>query len=143
MPVERTVEPDVIFDVVFEDGLLFFEISNRSSLPATRVVTIFRQPVLAPDGVTEVSSLQVFKKTEFLAPGKVIRVFVDSVSSYFARRQPNFVHVALTWTSGRKTLSTDISHDIRIYRDLPYVIGRGDAARRGVSAPDQLNRPRR
>ncbi|MCP3974555.1 MAG: hypothetical protein GY720_08695 [bacterium] len=143
MPVERTSEPEVIFDVIFEDGLLFFEISNRSSLPATRVVTTFQRPVLAPDGVTEVSSLQVFRKTEFLAPGKVIRVFVDSVSSYFARRQPNFVHVTLTWTSGRKALSTEISHDVRIYRDLPYVVGRGETARRGVSATDQINRPRR
>lgn len=132
MPPERTSAPDVVFDVVFEDGLLFFELSNSASVPVTKVVTTFRKPVLAPDGVTDLGTLNVFKKTEFLKPGKVIRVFVDSVVSYFARKQPDFVHVALTWKQGPKTLSTQISHDIRIYRDLPYVIGRGETARRGV-----------
>jgi hypothetical protein len=131
MPTDRTAEPGVLFDVVFEDGLLFFELSNRASVPATKVVTTFRKPVLAPDGVTDLGTLQVFKKTEFLAPGKVIRVFVDTVSSYFARRQPNFVHVSITWRHGRRSLSTQISHDIRIYKDLPFITGRGDSARRG------------
>lgn len=143
MPSERTSEPEVVFDVVFEDGLLFFELSNRASVPVTKVVTTFRRPVLAPDGVTDLSTLNVFKKTEFLAPGRVIRVFVDSVASYFARRQPNFVHVVLTWKQGGSTLSTQISHDIRIYRDLPYVIEREESARRGVSLTTRIYQPRR
>ena len=92
---------------------------------------------------TDLSSLNVFKKIEFLAPGKVIRVFVDSVASYFARRQPNLVHVALTWRQGRTSLSTQISHDIRIYRDLPFVIEGGEPARRGVSLTTRIDQPRR
>ena len=143
MPSELPSEPEVVFDVVFEDGLLFFELSNRSSVPVTKVVTTFRLPVLAPDGVSDLSSLNVLKKTEFLAPGRVIRVFVDSVASYFARRQPNFVHVVLTWKQRGRTLSTQISHDIRIYRDLPYVIERGESARRGVSLTTRIDQPRR
>ncbi len=129
----------VIFDVVFEDGLLFFELSNRAPVPVTKVVTAFRKPVIAPDGVTDLSRLNLFTKTEFLAPGKAIRAFVDSVSSYFARRQPNFVHVELTWRQGRDARSAKISHDIRIYRDLPYIVGRGDSARRGIPLTDQIN----
>ncbi|MEN8239544.1 MAG: hypothetical protein ABFR53_10120 [Actinomycetota bacterium] len=134
MPGERTLDPDVIFDVVFEEGLLFFELSNRASVPVRKVVTVFRKPVIAPDGITDIASLNVFTKTEFLAPGKTIRVFVDSVNSYFARRQPNFVHVSLTWKQGAKAMATQISHDIRVYQDLPYVIGRGDGAKRGVAS---------
>lgn len=143
MTPKWTSEPGVVFDVVFEDGLLFFELSNRSSVPVTKVVTTFRRPVLAPDGLTDLSSLNLFRKTEYLAPGKVIRVFVDTVVSYFARRQPNFVHVALTWKQQGETLSTRISHDVRIYRDLPYVVGRGESARRGVSLTNQINQLRR
>lgn len=143
MDAERTFEPDVIFDVVFEDGLLFFELSNRSSIPVTKLAVTFRRPILAPDGVTDLTTLNVFKKIEFLAPDKVIRVFVDTVVSYFARRQPNIVHVSLTWKQGPKTVSARISHDLRIYRDLPYVVGRGDAARRGISLPNQTNQSRR
>lgn len=143
MPSERTLDPDVILDVVFEDGLLFFELSNRASVPVRKVVTVFRKPVIAPDGVTDITSLNVFTKTEFLAPGKTIRVFVDSVSSYFARRQPNFIHVAITWKQEAKTMTTQISHDIRIYRDLPYVTGRGSDARRGSAVLNGPNQPRR
>ncbi|MEA2023747.1 MAG: hypothetical protein U9N79_05570 [Actinomycetota bacterium] len=143
MSPERTSEPGVVFDIVFEDGLLFFELSNRASVPVTKVVTAFRRPVLAPDGLTDLGSLTLFKKTEYLPPGKAIRVFVDTVASYFARRQPNFVHVALTWKQRGKTLSTQISHDIRIYRDLPYVVGRGESVRRGASLANQINQPRR
>ena len=92
-------EPElgVIFDVVFEDGLLFFELSNPAPLPATKVVTTFRKPVIAPDGVTDLSRLNLFTKTEFLP------------------------------------------HDVRVYRDLPYIVGRGDSARRGIPLTDQLD----
>lgn len=143
MPGERTLDPDVIFDVVFEDGLLFFELSNRAPTPVRKVVTVFRKPVIAPDGAKDIASLNVFTKTEFLAPHKTIRVFVDTVRSYFARRQPNFVHVSLTWKQGAKTMTTQISHDIRIYRDLPYVTGRGAEARRGSAVLNESTQPRR
>lgn len=143
MPRERVSDTDVIFDVVFEDGLLFFELSNSASTPARKVVTVFRKPVIAPDGITDIASLNVFRKTEFLAPGKTIRVFVDSVRSYFARRQPNFVHVSISWKQGAKTMATQISHDIRIYRDLPYVTGRGLEARRGSAVPNGSTQSRR
>ena len=123
--------PSVIFDVVFEEGLLFFEVSNRAATPATDVVTKFRKPVLAPDGATDLASLNVFTKISYLAPGKVVRVFVDTVDSYFSRGQPNFVHVVVNWRQGRERFSAKISHDIRIYRDLPYIVGRGESARRG------------
>ena len=143
MPTERTLDPDVIFDVVFEDGLLFFELSNRASTPARKIVTVFRKPVIAPDGITDIANLNAFTKTEFLAPGKTIQVFVDTVRSYFARRQPNFIHVAITWKQGAKTMATQISHNVRIYRDLPYVIGRGSEAARGSAVPDGPNQSRR
>lgn len=143
MPNEPSAEQEVVFDVVFEDGLLFFELCNHAPVPARKVVTTFRRPVLAPDGVTDLGSLQVFKKTEFLAPGKVIRVFVDSVVSYFARKQPSFVRVTLTWKTAGEIRSTEIAHDIRIYRDLPYVVGRGPSARRGVSLTDQIDQRER
>jgi hypothetical protein len=139
VPPERVSDANVIFDVVFEDGLLFFELSNRAAVPARKVVTVFRRPVIAPDGVTDITSLNVFKKTEYLAQGKTIRVFVDSVASYFSRRQPNFVHVALSWRQGAESVTSKISHDIRIYQDLPYVIGQGPDARRGPTATTRIS----
>jgi hypothetical protein len=134
---------DVVFDIVFEDGLLFFELSNREATAVTKVTTTFRRPVIAPDGVTDLTALNVFKKIEYMPHGKVIRVFVDSVASYFARRQPNLIHVGLIWKLGKQTRSAQISHDVRIYRDLPYLVGRGDEARRGISLTSQTDQSRR
>lgn len=133
----------MILDVVFEDGLLFFELQNRDSVPVTDVITGFNRPVLAPDGTTDLTQLRVFQKVSFLAPGKAIRVFVDSAAAYFARRQPNILRVELTWNRAGTDMTTIISHDLRIYRDLPFVVGSGQGARRGVALTDQINQPRR
>lgn len=138
-PNEQKPGEAVVFDIVFEDGLLFFEISNRATMSVTNVVAVFRKPVLAPDGVTDLTNLRIFKGIAFFAPGKAIRIFVDSVPSYFARRQPNIVHVVLTWREGREIVSRKIAHDLRIYRDLPYIVGQGETARRGVPFTSQTS----
>ena len=142
-PPKSTESDDVVFDLVFEDGLFFFELSNRGAEPVTKLTTTFRRPVVAPDGETDLATLNVFKKIEYMPPGKAIRVFVDSVPSYFGRRQPNLIHVSLTWKQGRQTHTAKISHDVRIYRDLPYMVGRGDEARRGISLTSQTDQSRR
>ncbi len=133
----RTNEPGVILDVVFEEGLLFFELSNRASIPVTDVAVKFDRPVMAPDGVTDLTKLRLFRKMPFLAPDKAIRVFADSAAGYFARKQPNIIRVVLTWKQGGKALTTTITHDLRVYGGLPYVVGRGEEARRGVALTDQ------
>jgi len=138
-PNEQKPGESVVFDVIFEDGLLFFEISNRATVSVANVVAVFHKPMLAPDGVTDLTSLRIFKGISFLAPGKAIRVFVDSVPSYFARRQPNIVHVVMTWREEREIVSRKIAHDLRIYRDLPYIVGQGEPARRGVPFTNQAS----
>ncbi|HSF84040.1 MAG TPA: hypothetical protein VLG28_00060 [Acidimicrobiia bacterium] len=139
----RTRSPAVVLDVVFEEGLLFFELQNRDSVPVTNVVTSFNRSVQAPDGATDLTQLRIFQKVSFLASGKILRVFVDSAAGYFARRQPNTLRVELSWNRGGINMTTIVSHDLRIYRDLPFVVGRGEAARRGVALTDQTNQRRR
>ena len=143
MPATRTNEPDVIFDVVFEGGLLFFELSNRADVPATKVVTQFRRPVIGPDGVTDLTRLAVFRRVSFMPPGKAIRVFVDTVAGYFARRQPPIIGVVLSWSRAGTAMTTTISHDLGIYRDLPYVVSHDGEVRRGVPIGEPTRRRRR
>lgn len=136
MPERSAPSGDVVFDVVFEDGLLFFELSNRSNEPVLNLRTGFERPVVGPDAV-DLTRLHLFRKTSYLAPGRTISVFVDTVGSYFARRQPNFVRVELSWRQGGKPRTSRVEHDVRIYRDLPYVVGRVSTHQRRLQQTEE------
>jgi len=114
--------PDVIFDVVFEDGLLFAAVSNISPLPAYRVSVIFDKPFTGLGGTQETSKLRLFRNVEFLAPKKEIRTLVDSAASYFARKQPKKLAAEVRWRSADgKRHSHTITHDLSIYEQVAYV----------------------
>ena len=116
------VEPAVIFDVVFEQGLLFAEVRNISSRPAYRVSVAFEKPFTGLGGEQETSSLRLFRNIEFLAPEKKVRTLVDTVASYFARKQPSKLVADVGWrTADGKRHSHTITHDLAIYQQVAYV----------------------
>lgn len=79
-------DPEVIVDFVFEDGLLFVSLRNIGSRPAYAVSTRFDKPFRGLHGTRTISELRLFRRLEFLAPGREIRAFLDSSAAYFARR---------------------------------------------------------
>ena len=111
----------VVVDVVFEHGLLFLEVVNLSPRPALRVACAFDPPLHDHLG-REVARLPLFRRIEFLGPGRRIRTLLDSSAAYFGRRAPTrfSVSVAFRDPDGRRR-SGEISHDLRIYRDLSYL----------------------
>jgi hypothetical protein len=115
-------EPDVIFDIAFEDGLLFAAVRNISPRPAYRVSVSFDKPFTGLGGAQETSTLRLFRNIEFLAPQKEIRTLVDAASSYFGRKQPTKLVAEIRWRSadGRRHAHT-ITHDLSIYKQLAYV----------------------
>lgn len=119
---------DVYVDVEREDGLLFFVICNDGTSPATRVRITFDRPVIGADGL-DVTQLGAFSHLEFLAPNKRIRVFIDRSHAYFARRQRSAITMKLAWRAGKSSLSSSITHDMRLYADLPDVRRRPDTFR--------------
>ncbi len=113
--------PDVILDVIFDDGLLFLAVRNISLVPAHKVSVAFDSPVVGMGG-REISALPLFKNIEFLAPGREIRTLLDASASYFARGQPTRVTARIAYHDDRRGRHTRaIAHDLEIYREIGYV----------------------
>jgi len=121
---DEGLRPDVILDVVFEDGLLFLGLVNTGTRPATKVVCRFDRPFHGLGGRVDMSRLRLFRKVEFLPAGKEIRTLLDTSAAYFSRREPTKLTAELTWRDeeGRR-YERRIAHDLAIYSDLAYVVG--------------------
>lgn len=137
MPERTARDTDVYVDAVAEGGLLFLELVNDGDLPATAVRVKFDQEIVGPGG-DDLRSLHLWRGTEFLAPGRRIRTFVDTVASYFGRRQPDVLTVGLQWASGGRTFRSTVRHDLRIHRDRPdvAVVPAADPPPPGAAARD-------
>ena len=120
-PSRVTADPDVILDVLFEDGLLFLSVRNIGSRPVHHVSVTFDQPITGLGGDREISALPLFKNIEFLAPGRDIRTVLDTSASYFSRGQPERFKVVISYqeAKGRRRRAV-IQHDLGIYRDIGY-----------------------
>lgn len=114
--------PDVVLDILFEDGLLFIVISNVGDAPALRVACTFGGELRGLGGTKDLAGLPLFQNIEFLAPGREIRTLLDASAAYFARDEPTRLSVTIAFRdlTGRSYEST-IHHDLAIYRELAYV----------------------
>ena len=111
----------VVVDVVFESGLLYLEIANLSERPALNVSCRF-DPALVDLQGRDVSKLPLFRRVEFLGPGRRIRTLLDSTAGYFGREAPTRVSVAVEYErpdGPRET--TKLMHDLEVFRDLAFL----------------------
>ena len=116
--------PDVIVDFVFDAGKFFIAVENIGDRPAVDVSARFDRPFSGAGGTRRISTLPLFKGIPFLAPRRRIVTFLDTSASYFARREPTALSVAVTYadTDGVK-YKLVIRHDLGIYRDVSYLQG--------------------
>jgi len=116
--------PEVIVDVVFEQGLLFLAVRNIGRRPALDVRTTFDRKLQGLGGTKDVGALPMFRNIPFLAPDKEIRTLLDSAGSWFARRRATKItaRVAYRDPEGEEFRGT-MNHDLEIYRELAYVKG--------------------
>lgn len=120
--MHRPREADVIVDVVFADGLLFLDVVNLGEQPAHRVRVRFDPPFRGVGGKRKASSLSLFRRLDFLAPGKRIRAFLDRSELYFARGEPTRIDVRVSWrTDEGRPRTRELRHDLEVYRDLGYI----------------------
>lgn len=113
--------PDVIVDFNCAQGMLCISLKNIGVRSAYRVATKFDKPLHGLNGRKCISDLQLFRRVEFMAPGKEFTQLVDPIATWFARRRAAKVSVTISYTDreGRR-FSERIDHDLRIYRDLGY-----------------------
>lgn len=83
--MEPTAARAVYLDVVFDDGLLFFELVNAGCQPVTAVRVRCSDAVTGAHE-TDIAGIGPFRRTESLAPQRCVRVFVDTARSYFGPR---------------------------------------------------------
>lgn len=123
---DDAARPDVLVDVVFDDGVLFLSLANFGTRPAVKVVCRFDRPFRGLGGTVDVSRLRLFRSLEFLAPGREIRTLLDTSAAYFARREPTKLAATLTWRDedGRR-YERRITHDLAVYAELTYVVPTG------------------
>jgi hypothetical protein len=116
--------PEVIVDVVFEDGLLFITVSNIGDRPALDVRTTFNRKLVGLGGTKDVAALPLFRNIPFLAPGREIRTLLDSAASWFARRRASSIVARVTYRDADKEeYKAAMTHDLEIYREIAYVRG--------------------
>ena len=110
----------VIVDVVFEDGVLYVELANLAHRPALNVTCSFDPPLVDVEG-RDVSELRLFRRVEFLGPGRRVRTLLDSVAGYFEREAATRVAVAVEYERpGEARRATRVTHDLELYRELAY-----------------------
>jgi hypothetical protein len=110
----------VVVDVVFEDGVLYLELANLADRPALNVTCAFDPPLVDVQG-REVSELRLFRRVEFLGPGRHVRTLLDSVGGYFERKAATRVAVAVEYERpGEPRRVTKVTHDLELYRELAY-----------------------
>jgi uncharacterized cupin superfamily protein len=114
--------PDVILDVLFEDGLFILAVANIGGAAAVDVTCAFAGPVRGLAGTVDMGELPLLRRIAFLAPGREIRTLLDDAAAYFARGEPVELEARVAWRDreGRPG-EARIRHDLSIYRDVAYV----------------------
>ena len=68
------------------------------------------------------NGLALFRRIEFLAPGRDLRTLLDSSAAYFGRDEPTVLTATVAYrTPGGERRNYTITHDLSIYRELAYV----------------------
>ena len=122
MPEAVTGGADVVLDVEFDHGLLYLVLENLGEGPAHTVRVRFESPLTGLGGERRIDRLQIFRRLEFLGPGREIRVLLDRSALFFAREQETAFEARVSWQTGDgERRSRTIRHDLAAYRDFPYL----------------------
>ncbi len=119
--------PEVILEFLFERGMFHVSVNNIGDRPALGVRVSFNKKITGLNGAKEISALPLFQNLEFLGPKREIITFIDASSSYFKRKQPTRILVRVSYRdSDNQKYESTISHNLEIYRDLPYLPASAD-----------------
>jgi hypothetical protein len=111
--------PEVIVDFSVDDGLLTVHLRNIGCRSAYRLTTTFDKPFHGLNGRKLISEMRVFRRLDFMAPGKELSQFVDTLSSYARRKEPLRLKATVSYRDREGNRFEDtIAHDLRVYLEL-------------------------
>lgn len=111
----------MILDVQFSDGVFSFIMENIGVIAATNVSTTLDKKIMGLGGTKAINELRILKEITYFPPRKRFTFLLDSASSFFARKEPTRFTATISYSDSNGTSYTEnITHDLEIYRDLPY-----------------------
>ncbi len=114
--------PDIVVDFIFDRGLFSIAIMNIGEGPAFGISVKFNGEIRGVGGTKLISEMPLFRHLEFMPPDKKITTFLDTSSSYFARRQPTQIETTISFSDRHgKHYQNHIKHNLDIYRDIGYI----------------------
>src|SRR5690606_2790516 len=92
---------------------------NIGARPALDVTTVFDEPFSGLGGRKAITSMLVFRRVAFMAPGKTFEQYVDPLYEYARRNEPMTIAATVSYRDRAGTTYKErISHDLRVYLEL-------------------------
>lgn len=93
--------PEVILEVVLNEGMLIAAIRNIGSRPAHDITIECAPPLPGPPGMPPLSDRALFRDLAFLAPGGDIRTLLGYLPAWREAQAPMQVRVVIRYRNGR------------------------------------------
>ena len=112
----------MILDVEVDGGALHLVLACIGPAPAHAVRVRFSR-VLRDLAGLRLNDNPLFTQLEFIAPGKRVRLFVDTLAGYAQRRQPMRFEVKLEWRDDEgETHRRSLTHDLAAWTMLRDIL---------------------
>jgi hypothetical protein len=111
--------PEVIVDFKVEDTMLSVCLKNIGRGSAYVVKTEFDKDFYGLNGEKCISRMRLFRRVDFMPPGKEFCQFVDILPRYAKRREPMRLKATISYKNREGTRYVEkVAHDLRIYLEL-------------------------
>ena len=81
--------------------------------------TTFDKPFKGLGGAKRISDMRVFRRVEFMPPGKAFSQFVDPLAAYARRKEPMHLVATVSYRDDDDNRYEErIPHDLKIYLEL-------------------------
>jgi hypothetical protein len=113
----------IIVDFEVDAELVFLVVKNTGRAPALNLKIKPTAAIIGLEGKTDIAKLSIFEEISYLAPGKEIKIFVDSYESFFRHLKDWLISFALNYKDERdRWHKAKITHNLEIYSDLIFFI---------------------
>jgi hypothetical protein len=118
-PSDPSARPEVLVDFSVVDGLLSVQLNNVGGRSAYQVKTTFHRSFHGIERSKAIPAMRLFRKVEFMAPGKTLDHFIDSLAGYVRRKQPLQLVATVRYRDREGQRFEDrCAHDLGIYLEL-------------------------